>query len=55
MSFKVTNDPIDAAQMKARLASTACGACVVFEGWIRNRNEGKAVLRLLHVFSDQMG
>ncbi len=46
MSFKVTNGPIDAAQIKARLTNDACGACVVFEGWIRNHNEGKAVLRL---------
>ena len=46
MSFRVTNEPIDAAQMKAALANSACGACVVFEGWIRNHNAGKAVLRL---------
>ena len=46
MSFLVTHDPIDVAQMRARLANVACGACVVFEGWIRNHNEGKAVLRL---------
>ena len=46
MSFRVTNDPIDAVEMRARLANAACGACVVFEGWIRNHNEARAVLRL---------
>ncbi len=46
MSFRVTHDPIDVAGMKDHLSNAACGACVVFEGWIRNHNEGRAVQRL---------
>ncbi len=44
--FQLTRAPLDAAALRARLAHPDCGACVAFEGWVRNRNEGRAVLRL---------
>lgn len=46
MTFRVTADPIDRAAIMAALADETCGACVVFDGWIRNHNEGRKVLRL---------
>ena len=46
MTFTVTAEPIDREAMMAALADDACGACVVFDGWIRNHNEGRKVQRL---------
>ena len=33
-------------ELRASLTDPGAGACASFEGWIRNRNEGQAVLRL---------
>jgi molybdopterin synthase catalytic subunit len=46
--FSVSAHAIDLAEFRASLADPACGACVVFEGWVRNHNEGRAVLRLAY-------
>lgn len=46
MSFAITDQPIDRERLRAQLANPACGALVEFEGRIRNRNEGRQVLRL---------
>lgn len=46
MSFDITDQPIDREHLRARLEDPACGALVEFEGRIRNRNEGREVLRL---------
>ena len=32
--------------LKAELNDFACGALVIFEGWIRNHNKGRAVRQL---------
>lgn len=45
-SFTLSDAVIDAAALAQGLANAAAGACVTFEGWVRNRNEGRAVLRL---------
>lgn len=45
-SFEVTSQPIDLQALRDRLADRSCGAFVLFEGWIRNHNEGRKVLRL---------
>lgn len=45
-AFRLTADPIDAAALTRRLADSAAGACVTFEGRVRDVNEGHAVLRL---------
>ncbi len=44
--FALSDTAIDAAAEKAVLDHAAAGACAIFEGWVRNHNEGRAVLRL---------
>jgi molybdopterin synthase catalytic subunit len=44
--FHLTSEPIAAAALRAALENSAAGACVTFEGVVRNHNDGRAVLRL---------
>ena len=44
--IEITADPIDSAALREQLFDPAAGAYCGFEGWIRNENEGQAVLRL---------
>ena len=44
--FKISSPPIDAATLQRVLIDPRAGACVTFEGWVRNRNEGQPVLSL---------
>jgi molybdopterin synthase catalytic subunit len=44
--FRIAHEPLDPAALKALLADAQAGACVTFEGWVRNHNEGKPVLAL---------
>ena len=46
MKFSICNTAIDVAVAREAMADNSCGALVVFEGWIRNHNEGQEVLRL---------
>ena len=46
MTFSVSDTPIDVVAAKQAVADNSCGALVVFEGWIRDHNEGQAVERL---------
>ena len=46
MKFSVSNTAIDVGAARKAVADDSCGALVVFEGWIRNHNEGQAVERL---------
>lgn len=46
MSFRLASDPLDPGALRAALADARAGACVTFEGWVRNHNEGQAVLSL---------
>jgi molybdopterin synthase catalytic subunit len=46
MKFSVSNTAIDVAAAKNAVADNSCGALVVFEGWIRDHNEGRQVERL---------
>jgi molybdopterin synthase catalytic subunit len=41
--FAITSDPIDPVALKLELEADCAGACVTFEGWVRNLNEGEAV------------
>lgn len=41
--FRILAEPIEAAALQQRLNDERAGACVTFEGWVRNRNEGQAV------------
>lgn len=44
--FKISKQPIDAAALQRALGDERAGACVTFEGWVRNRNEGQPVSSL---------
>jgi molybdopterin synthase catalytic subunit len=46
MSFKIVSTPIDVDALKRALTADAAGACVTFEGWVRNHNDGEAVQAL---------
>ena len=46
MSFAIRGEPIDPRALEARLRDERAGACVTFEGWVRNHNEGEAVTAL---------
>ena len=46
MKFAVSDVPIDPVATRQSVADNSCGALVVFEGWIRDHNEGQAVERL---------
>jgi molybdopterin synthase catalytic subunit len=46
MSFSVTDAPIDREELRSGLLNRSSGACVIFEGWIRDHNEGRDVQRL---------
>jgi len=47
-TFGISSRSIDLTDFRTSLADTTCGACVVFEGWVRNHNEGREVLRLAY-------
>jgi len=46
MKFSVTDTAIDVTTAKEAVSDNHCGALAVFEGWIRDHNEGQAVERL---------
>ncbi|HEX6994613.1 MAG TPA: molybdenum cofactor biosynthesis protein MoaE [Gammaproteobacteria bacterium] len=46
MSFRIQDEPIDPRVLEARLRDDRAGACVTFEGWVRDHNEGEAVTAL---------
>ncbi|MCH8335263.1 MAG: molybdenum cofactor biosynthesis protein MoaE [Proteobacteria bacterium] len=44
--MRISNSAIEPDRLRQLLTGDAAGACVAFEGWIRNENEGQEVLRL---------
>jgi molybdopterin synthase catalytic subunit len=46
VSFSLTDTAIDTAGLLAGLGGTAAGACVTFEGRVREQNEGRSVVAL---------
>ena len=44
--FRITAQPIDLAGLRGELLDAGCGGYVQFEGWVRDHNEGRQVLRL---------
>jgi len=44
--FKISSAPIDVTVLKKELEDARAGALVTFEGWVRARNDGRAVLAL---------
>jgi molybdopterin synthase catalytic subunit len=45
-AFRISSEPIDPAALARGLVHARAGACVTFEGWVRDHNEGRAVQRL---------
>jgi molybdopterin synthase catalytic subunit len=46
MTFAISAQTIDPEALKARLAAAGAGACVSFEGWVRDHNDGEPVTAL---------
>ena len=46
MRFRISSEPIEPESLKAALSAVGAGACVCFEGWVRDHNEGSAVTAL---------
>jgi len=44
--FHLSNKDISGQVLKKQIANPESGACVIFEGWVRNHNEGKPVSSL---------
>lgn len=44
--FTISDTSVDPAALQRTLCDPRAGACVTFEGWVRNRNEGQPVLSL---------
>jgi adenylyltransferase/sulfurtransferase len=52
--FELTDQPIDGAALRARLERPEAGACVVFEGWVRNHHAGRPVTQLDYEAFDEL-
>lgn len=46
MSFSLSPTPLDPAVLVRPLTDVRAGACVTFEGWVRNHNQGRPVQAL---------
>jgi molybdopterin synthase catalytic subunit len=44
--FRLSDVPLEPAALARSLADPVCGGYAAFEGWVRDHNEGHAVLRL---------
>lgn len=44
--FRIVDDPLDPIALKSGLLDPHAGACVTFDGWVRNHNDGKPVRAL---------
>jgi len=44
--FRISTEPLDPAALQRTLADAHAGACVTFEGWVRDHNDGQPVLAL---------
>ncbi len=44
--FHLSDQPIDSVALARALTDAGAGACVTFEGWVRNENAGRSVWRL---------
>ena len=55
MEFRIEAEVFDVEAEKSRLFDPRAGACVTFEGWVRNENEGREVLHLEYESYEAMG
>lgn len=44
--FSISTSPLDPRALKEELHDPGAGACVTFEGWVRDHNDGRRVTRL---------
>jgi molybdopterin synthase catalytic subunit len=44
--FKLSRQPVDASECGSPMVDDGAGAFVTFEGWVRNRNDGRDVAAL---------
>ncbi len=44
--FRLSSEALQPRELQQALPDPRAGACVTFEGWVRNRNEGQPVLSL---------
>ncbi len=54
MSFSLSPSPLDPAALQRELHDRRAGACVVFEGWVRDHNDGRAVRALDYEAFDEL-
>ena len=47
-NFSIAHAGIDVPAFRQSLEDVSSGACLVFEGWVRNHNDGRGVLRLTY-------
>ena len=47
-NFRIAHAGIDVPAFRQSLEDVSSGACLVFEGWVRNHNDGRGVLRLTY-------
>jgi molybdopterin synthase catalytic subunit len=46
--FRLSENPINDSELKKQALDDECGGFVCFEGWVRNHNQGKSVLKLAY-------
>jgi molybdopterin synthase catalytic subunit len=46
--FSFSHSALDTDELKSSLAKSEAGALAVFEGWVRNHNDGRSVLALTY-------
>ena len=44
--FEISSNPLDVEEIRSRVLDPAAGGLCVFEGWVRNHHQGRAVLKL---------
>jgi len=54
-SFRFSKTALNPEQYRALLEDPACGGYSSFEGWVRDNNEGKRVLRLEYEAFEELG
>ena len=54
-TFSFERSALSPAQYRELLMDSAAGACASFEGWVRNHNDGRRVLRLEYEAYEPLG
>ena len=54
-SFEFSSDPLNPVGYRQTLTDDACGGFVSFEGWVRNHNDNRPVVRLEDQAYEELG